>query len=566
MSYRLDLDDIQGNVARAYGRYSYPFARYMFFNISHAAKGRAFVNDLLPYVTTAARWPKPEDKPPCTLNVGFTFMGLYRLQLSNRVLQGMPEEFIAGMKDRAFLLGDRDQTVPESALGKWDKHWDQIWQDNRCIDNDHDVHVWISLNAQRKLSADNSHKDLNPKDPLLKVVEPVDDLARMTQTLRDLCDSNGGVRLIEGNGASGTDPWHDAQAVFDQIDGLWLPTPREHFGFTDGIGDPVFAGQLPAKEERERVVGRGKRMGSKDNGGWQPLNPGEFILGHPDEAQELPPSAHPPEFMRNGSFMAYRKLHENVATFRRTVSDEAARYARVQGISQEEADVTLRAKMVGRWPDGIPLAAAPTHAKWMDMRKAEGFEADTAMARFAAQIAYLDKPEAANFRYANDMQGYKTPLGAHMRRVNTRDYLDPLNATDAKADNPEATTALNKRRRIMRRGLPYGTLPADQQTDETEQGVTMMILCASLFRQFEFIQQQWIQYGLDFHQGNDTCPLLGNHEHHKRMAIPADPASGTCPYTMSRLDTVVECRGGDYFFIPSITALRAIAMGVVDPT
>ena len=27
----LNLDDIQGNVMRAYGRYSFPFARYFFF-------------------------------------------------------------------------------------------------------------------------------------------------------------------------------------------------------------------------------------------------------------------------------------------------------------------------------------------------------------------------------------------------------------------------------------------------------------------------------------------------------------------------------------------------------
>ena len=46
----------------------------------------------------------------------------------------------------------------------------------------------------------------------------------------------------------------------------------------------------------------------------------------------------------------------------------------------------------------------------------------------------------------------------------------------------------------------------------------------------------------------------------------AQPQGGGCPYTMSQLKTVVECRGGDYFFIPSITALRMLTMGVIDPT
>jgi hypothetical protein len=93
-----------------------------------------------------------------------------------------------------------------------------------------------------------------------------------------------------------------------------------------------------------------------------------------------------------------------------------------------------------------------------------------------------------------------------------------------------------------------------------------MLICASLFRQFEFVQQQWIQYGLDFHQGNDTCPMLGNHDHHKRFTVMSDPKSGKPPYVMSKLKTFVECRGGDYFFIPSLTALRMLAMGTVDPT
>ena len=159
-----------------------------------------------------------------------------------------------------------------------------------------------------------------------------------------------------------------------------------------------------------------------------------------------------------------------------------------------------------------------------------------------------------------------------MRRVNTRDYLDPLNnpgldpKTGREAANPNATSALNKRRRILRRGLPYGPSNLEHKDDDTEQGVIMMIMGANLFRQFEFVQQQWIQYGLDFHQGNNTCPMLGDHSHHKRHTIESDPESGKPPYVMSTLKTFVECRGGDYFFAPSMTGLRMLAMGIIDPT
>jgi hypothetical protein len=34
----------------------------------------------------------------------------------------------------------------------------------------------------------------------------------------------------------------------------------------------------------------------------------------------------------------------------------------------------------------------------------------------------------------------------------------------------------------------------------------------------------------------------------------------------SEMPRFVETRGGDYFFIPSLTALRMIGEGIIDPT
>jgi len=51
-----------------------------------------------------------------------------------------------------------------------------------------------------------------------------------------------------------------------------------------------------------------------------------------------------------------------------------------------------------------------------------------------------------------------------------------------------------------------------------------------------------------------------------RHAVCGRRQAGKPPYIMSKLKTFVECRGGEYFFIPSMTALRLISMGVVDPT
>ena len=555
MTRVLNLHDIQGNVVRAYGRFSFPFARYFFFHISVPREGRKFVDAIRQHVTTGARWPEDAEKPKCTVNIGFSFFGLWQLEVPIRTLRGMPFEFSEGMKERAFVLGDRDTTKVAEDDPDWDAHWDPIWRRNRVrgSDGNHDVHIWVSINAQLKTPGTD---------------EPVDELEERTHWLRALCAaSNSGVRLLDGIGRDGSADYQEANAVFDRSGDALLPTPKEHFGFADGIGDPVFDGQYRPSEMPDRVIGRGKRVKGK----WEPIATGEFVLGHPDESQELPPVAIPPEFSQNGTFMAYRKLHENVGSFEAVLREEAGRYASVMDIPENEALDTLRAKVCGRWSDGVPLAVFPTYEGWKALRAEKGFDDPDPVKALENQAAYLHSPEASDFRYADDMPGFKVPGGAHIRRMNTRDYLDPLNkgGVDENGDplpNENATHALNKRRRILRRGLPYGASDPAKNSDITEQGVAMMLIGASLFRQFEFVQQQWVQYGLDFHQGNNTCPMLGEHRVHTRHTISADPRSGKPPYIMSKLKTFVECRGGEYFFIPSMTALRMIAMGIVDPT
>ncbi len=117
----------------------------------------------------------------------------------------------------------------------------------------------------------------------------------------------------------------------------------------------------------------------------------------------------------------------------------------------------------------------------------------------------------------------------------------------------------------MRRGAPYGG--ADVARDNnTEHGVIFMAICASLFRQFEFVQQQWVHYGGSFNLGNDTDPLVGLRRKDLKFIIPADGVSVNIPFVCANIPRFVETRGGEYFFLPSLTALREIAEGTVDPT
>ncbi|HEY6873215.1 MAG TPA: hypothetical protein VI298_10865 [Geobacteraceae bacterium] len=547
MTRRLDLADIQGNILSAYGHLGFPRARYLFLHVAEKKAGRDFITALLPRITTALRWKSAKDhsgedipkKPQVAYNLAFNYRGLQALGLPTETLRAMPTEFIDGMAARAHILGDQPEILKEERQPPVPAHWDAIWRDSK---GDRQVHILLSLNAGRDA--------------------PDDALDVAFDWVADFCArSDGGIAVLPGHGPDGL-PYQDACVLLrPSPHGKVKPSRQEHFGFADGFGDPVFDGQYPPETEAQAAIGGGKLLPDQT---WAPLATGEFLLGYPDEAQEVPGETYPFEFIRNGTFMAYRKLHENVASFRNYIADAAKAYAQVMGLpgdqaGLEEARQTIMAKMAGRWQNGVPLMVAPTYA---DSR---AFEARRNAAHINDDAAAISKFEQSyvDFTYRSDPLGAKCPMTSHIRRVNPRDGLDPT------GDSPKSEkwngSVLNNRRRILRRGLPYGVSDPANPDDRGEHGIIFLAVCASLFRQFEFVQQQWIQYGLDAKAGNDTCPLLGNHDADAKFVIPVDRADKP-PFVCAKLPQLVEVRGGDYFFIPSMTGLRMLGMGIVDPT
>jgi hypothetical protein len=149
------------------------------------------------------------------------------------------------------------------------------------------------------------------------------------------------------------------------------------------------------------------------------------------------------------------------------------------------------------------------------------------------------------------------PLGAHTRRANPRDATG-------------FGTLLSERRRLMRRGIPYGPwTPADAPGDDDgEHGLLFLAMAASLERQFEFVQREWLNYGNDFHQGNDGDPIIGGDGTRGKFLIAGDPrpAPGNVPpYICRDLPLFVRLLGGDYFFVPSLSAIDQVAQGRVEP-
>jgi Dyp-type peroxidase family len=515
MTKTLDLADIQGNILQDFGR-GFPTARFFFLQFMDASAGRRFVRAYRSKVTTALPWGPSANyprvlvtkKPVIAVNIAFTWRGLLALELPTRTLRQLPYEFINGMKARAEILGDVKCNEPGG--------WDPIWND--------EVHAMVGLNA--------------PMDP--KTGKPVPELERETEVLKGLCMQNK-VTIMSGHRPDNA-LYQDASAITLQAPDTktFKPLPIEHFGFRDGLGEPFIEGQDVGEDKgKVNAIGGGKIL-AKDK--WAPLATGEFLLGHPDEAQEDADGTVPSEITRNGTFMVYRKLHQNIARFNDFISRSAGTYAGITGTTHDDAVDFIKAKMIGRWKDGVPVAVAPTIVKWREFSAMLKAMPDGP----AKQLKYV------NFTYSDDPEGIKCPVTSHIRRVYPRDGL-----------NPGVTSTLSNRRRIVRRGLPYGQTVND---DSSEHGIIFMAMCSSLSRQYEFVQQQWLNYGLDANAGNDTCPLLGNREGDAKFVIPVDPKSGEAPFILSNIPQFVETRGGDYFFLPSMTALRMIGMGIVDPT
>ncbi len=534
MTERLDLHDIQGNVLKTYARRDFSHARYVFFTIKTPAMGRRFVLDLVPLITTAAPWARQGDdggelpKPRATTNIAFSYHGLKRVELPEKSLHSFPEEFSMGMRERGDILGDVGSSAP--------RHWDPVWNDK-----DRRVDIWLSINGQT----------------------PEDIEERYARIRKILADADGGVIQLPGHrGDNGAEdlPYQDAGTLRD---GDGNPTPKEHFGYVDGISNPFFKGTLT---DPAYVLGAGKptRKSPKSPDGWEPLETGEFILGHRDEAQELPKAPIPRSLSYNGSYLVYRKLHENVGSFNR--------YIEAKGKDLPDGAEQVAAKFAGRWRNGAPITTFPSKREadrfLLDIAGArkELEAAENKIARTVARLKYVKLlSKMVGFNYDDDLAGSRCPIGAHARRTNPRGALE-FGVKDA-FDTPGALT---DRRRLLRRGLPYGK--SDENSgDDGNHGIIFMSIGASIERQFEFVQQQWVNYGNDFKLANEQDPLIGNHENEEgkgagRMIFPAEPGTGNAPYFCGGIPKFVETRGGGYFFLPSLTALRMIGGGIVDPT
>ena len=307
------------------------------------------------------------------------------------------------------------------------------------------------------------------------------------------------------------------------------PDRQEHFGFRDNITSVFIEGGFGVKDPGQSVV-----------------KAGEFILGYPNEYGQKTawPRINPTETTAgvdvgtNGAYLVLRKLEQDVPAFWDYCRAQAARL--MDGVADAPTAVFVGAKMVGRWRSGAPLTVCP-------------FADDPELAR---------EPNKINdFAYAApDPHGFGCPVGAHIRRANPRDMLSTLSPKDARD--------VVNHHRILRRGRAYGKPLADPTADRDDEKRGLLFFCinASISRQFEFVQQTWLNDPKFARGWNEPDPVTGSQDNIDAAAQTAAGAEFTIPQPTTRLrlqnvPQFVTVRAGAYLFLPGLAALRALTAG-----
>jgi Dyp-type peroxidase family len=439
------------------------------------------------------------DPPPSTaLQVAFTAAGLKELDVPPTVLGGFSPEFLTGMTEesRSRRLGDVESNAPS--------HWE--WGYSAKV-----PHLLVMFFAEPGLL-------------------------------------DGFMQTSKGNA------WNEAFTELQclntaNLDGV------EPFGFADGISQP----KIDWSQERKMVGGQ------LDYSNVVAL--GEFLLGYRNEYDKytdrplidagaesagLLPAEEAPEKKdvgRNGSYLVMRQLQQDVRGFWKFVSQQA-------GGDAAEAE-RLAAAMVGRTKAGDPLVPIQEQA-------IPGIEGE--------------ERRQNQFTFDQDPAGARCPFGAHVRRANPRNTDYPGRPTGLaklitmlgfgpKGFRDDLMSAV-RFHRILRRGREYGAVPpsanalAAAQQDDSERGLYFICLNANISRQFEFLQNAWMMNTKFSGMTGESDPLLGNREPIPGCPVTGDfniQADGGLRRRISGLPQFVTVRGGAYFFLPSLRAVRYFA-------
>ena len=458
------LKDLQGNILDGHGRKA---TRNLFLIFDDAAKGRAFVKDLSALVTSAHQQLTDAEIFRNGGKSGGPFVG-FLLSAAGYAALGLAAKspsdggaFDQGMLARRAILND-----PAPA------DLDQPYRQK--------LHAMILIggNPNGKTSW-NSTEVANTETKILNL------MAGRAQVVA----SETGRAIFKDNGKD--------ESGIHKIEGI------EHFGYVDGRSQPLMLKELVTREAEE----------SDGISVWNP----EFPIGQVLVADKGSPVADGTAF---GSYFVFRKLEQNVASFKQEVEDKLGADTKLGELAG--------AMIVGRFEDGTPVV----------LQRDDGG----------------DNPVMNNFAYAADPDGLRCPMHAHIRKANPRgDVRRQFNLPDDSSERSHI---------MARRGMTYGKRnkvvdPTDQPTGGV--GLMFMAFHKSLADGFEFTQQSWVD-NVDFvRPATGRDPVIGQRGANPGAAlqIPTQWGKRGAPTISRTLPEFVRLRGGDYFFAPAKSTLAS---------
>lgn len=555
--------DIQALIV--YGFRNLAFGRFLFLHVDDTAKAKQWLRDMINEITTVKAHYDGVKSDTIT-NIALTHSGFRRLGLAERTCNSFSNEFIDGMTNRAKVLGDVGTSDPDT--------W-HLGNPNNDPKDEIDLLVFINGITMQAIDALLSRTPYN-----------------------QIGTESAGVHIVLARS--------NARAIGDQI-GMTPSSGKEPFGFRDGISNPWIEGTRYSENINGMKVSplgitttviKTIRNGKETTIGLEGdpvIKTGEFILGYENEYDQLPQTPlvwdtqadlpgfedfNDPDFSgikdfgRNGSYLVYRKMAQNVAGFWSQIAENTRRS---DGSLDPQTMTWAGAKFVGRWPSGVPLVMSPDKDNPERGNKAE----DTQNNSLVNSFHYIKQKDGDPF---DDENAFRCPVGSHLRRANPRDSLID--------DKDEKNRFKNvNRHRIMRRSASFGQL-ADHQVDRdyfTKNGAPTEItynqaqgeidpdgvgihffgVNASIQQQFEFIQQAWnidprfngMYDNKDPIVGNNAKPDWKDAENHDPGNNMTIPREADFRLQIENLAQFVTIKGGAYFFLPSIRALKYLAKG-----
>lgn len=551
--------DMQGLISHGFGKL--PAARYLLFTIKNPLLVKQYLGSLInKHVKTAEKSEDNESSQDTknAVQIAFTSSGLKALGLPEDAIKTFPREFLEGMSysyddpknpgrkimERSTLLGDVGVNDPSN----W--HWGN---------------------------------EENPVDCLLLLYAETND---KLNNLVDVFNPPESTGLALAHTAE-TNPLYSTKRPI-----------KEHFGFRDGISQPIIKGF-----EKSEDIKEDKYL----------FNPGEFILGHRNQYQAYTATPYIQNFQgrhslhsligsngakdlgKNGTYLVFRQMEQHVEKFWHYMYHNSKEMAP----TDKDRAIKLAAKMVGRWPTGEPLVTTPdkpvvttepnkelNNEHNIEPNKESNKQRDKELEKkLNTELNYkLNK-----FDYSDlDKHGLRCPFGAHIRRTNPRDQVH--------AGRGEGLSfEMSNKHRMLRRGRIYGdpldpefnieniidmvsNKPLNTSNDQTvndqpsddvltgvnsrkkieiKRGINFICLVSDISRQFEFVQSVWTNTRTFGELTNEVDPIISP----GYTNDPKTHADFTTPQQNIRnsyraVPEFTNVAGGAYFFMPGVTTLK----------